>query len=87
MSDQIAILRDKDGVVHHMSRYSKRAVDGLADGSLVDVEEEPNAPADAANSDDLDSIEPSDGPGDGEQPSGSDDDGDKSGVAKSKARR
>lgn len=87
MSDQIAILRDKDGVVHHMSRYSKRAVDGLADGSLVDVEEESNAPADAANSDDLDSDKSDDGSGDGEQPSGADDNGDKPSVAKSKARR
>lgn len=87
MPDQIAHLRDKDGIVHHMSRYSKVAVDGLADGSFVDVEEEPHAPADAADSDDHDAGEPDEGPGDGQPEAGEPDDEVQSSLAKPKARR
>lgn len=86
MSD-IAILRDKDGRVHHTARDSKFARDGLADGSLVDVQEEQNAAADAANRDDLNARTLDAGSGDGERASGTTDDGDSEGVAKSKARR
>lgn len=36
---QVAVVRDKNGLDHFASRYSKFVQDGLADGSLVEVED------------------------------------------------
>lgn len=34
---QVAVVRDRDGRQHFASRYSKFVVDGLADGSLLEI--------------------------------------------------
>lgn len=49
----VAIVQDAEGLVHYASRYSKFIQDGLADGTLTEVEEAQDA-ADAAPSDDPD---------------------------------
>lgn len=52
MSDStVAVVRDVTGAIHFSSRTSQFVRDGLADGTLTDVEESREAPADAPNSD------------------------------------
>lgn len=81
MSD-ITRLRDADGNVHFTSRDSKFARDGLADGSLVDLDKEvPSAPADAENSDDLNAGTANSGSGKRERAAGKSVSGDSSGMA------
>ena len=81
MSD-IARLRDADGKLHFTSRDSKFARDGLADGSLVDIDKEaPVATADAKNGDDLDAGTLDSGPGKRQRKARFADGGDGSGVA------
>lgn len=56
---QIATVRDKDGLVHSSYRHGKFVVDGLANGSLVEVDEQGNeVVADGASAPSRDSVDP-----------------------------
>ena len=77
----IARLRDADGKLHFTSRDSKFARDGLAKGSLVDIDKEVvDATPDAQNGDDLNAGTVDSGPGKRQRKARTSDDGDGSGV-------
>jgi hypothetical protein len=50
----VAVVRDKNGLVHHAARASDFVQDGLASGELVDMEVERANAADAATGDSAD---------------------------------
>lgn len=81
MSD-IARLRDAAGKVHFSARDSKFAREGLADGSLVDLDQEAaDAAADAQNGDDLNARTANGGSGQRQRAPRKLNDSDGSGVA------
>lgn len=78
----IAVVRDRDGLIHYSARDSEFVQDGLRNGSLVDTEAT-DAPTDAQDGDDLDAGAVGARSGNRKRQARNANDGDGSGVAES----